>query len=889
MINVKFTLFAKPQPGIMTKKINLIDGEIVKDASKCLMNAGNSIVLEKPFKELPKLLDSLEKRYAVAWGISKYEEQIKIVAKSMESTSTDAISRTKENFSFPEKEPGVLMIDNDTGMATIELVAILETVMSNLKGIARIERPSCSSDIYAEGKLLTSEGTGRVYYLVDNAAEIPRIGKTLHQRLILDGHGYIQTTKSGAMLSRSLIDDCVWQAERLDFVAEPDLGKGLKRRAPKSKYSEGTALVTGDINDLTSEELERLEAIVTGLKARKMPEADKIKEQYINDEANKLVTECNISKSDAIEIVQQRTSRNLADNDILYFDDLGDVTVAEVLQDLKTYDQKTLADPLEPDYGGGRCKAIFFANIKNGSPRIHSFAHGGQTYKFGKFDESEKPTLILPGYKDTRLNDCSQTLGELLAETGLFYVREGKLFKITEMGLELVLAPSLCGHAETVANLRKTNKDGDLILALMHDPLAKQMIHNQLLLEAIPEIKNISDCPVLVESNNTVEEVVGYHEPSKVYAKGAMPENMELDEAKKLIDDLLHDFKFVSQADKSRAFALLISPALLHGGLVDARVPMFTIEGNSPGTGKGILANICAAIYNRTFENITNKSGGVGSFDESLGSALYGGKGLTLFDNFRGRLDSQRLESMLTEDHVQVRIPHRDSIKVNVTRNIFVLTSNGVEFTEDLGRRIMTIKLEKQPSNYPFVHDDFPGHVKKNQPKYLGAVFTIIKHWYCQGAKTSGAKLPSFTPWVKVVDYIVTDIMSLPSLLDGNQDAVERMANPARSWLREVALHFIKNEIFDEMTTTGICQEIDGSVKIPGLDEGAVLNDETIECARSATGKQLKKAFGDTDVIQFERIKIKRLIDWDDSGNDKKKYRFTRVSDILEIDIEDLF
>ncbi|MEA1923912.1 MAG: hypothetical protein U9N63_14825 [Pseudomonadota bacterium] len=433
MSNIRFTVFTKPQPGIMTKKINLVDGQLVKDGSQCWLSCGTAETIKVPFNELPARLDLTEQNQAVSWGICK-DERIKIVKQSKEANTPNAVSRTAKHFDFPKGKPAVMMLDNDTGISTTRFIEIIQEVMPQFKGVARVERPSCSSDIYNGGKLLTSTGSGRVYLLVNDGSAIPKIGKILHQRLILAGHGSIQITKNGAMLVRSLVDDCVWQAERLDFAAAPVLGDGLERRAPGAKYFDGAPLVAADVEDLTQAEERRLDAIIGGLKAKAEPKADKAKSKYIDVEAEKLVKATSIQKPDAVSIIRQRTAGNLVAGDVLHFDDLGIVSVADVLDNRARYNLETLADPLEPGYGGGRCKAIFYAN--DGRPTIHSFAHGSQVYRLGlarncgqTLEQPEKPQLMLPGVGMT-LNNCANTIGRLLAKTGRFYIRNGVLHEV---------------------------------------------------------------------------------------------------------------------------------------------------------------------------------------------------------------------------------------------------------------------------------------------------------------------------------------------------------------------------------------------------------------------------------------------------------------------------
>ena len=64
----------------------------------------------------------------------------------------------------------------------------------------------------------------------------------------------------------------------------------------------------------------------------------------------------------------------------LQTDEHGLVYVHELLGDEETYDGATMADPREPDYGGGSCKAKYFVNEHTGQPMIYSQAHGGILY-----------------------------------------------------------------------------------------------------------------------------------------------------------------------------------------------------------------------------------------------------------------------------------------------------------------------------------------------------------------------------------------------------------------------------------------------------------------------------------------------------------------------------
>ncbi len=446
------------------------------------------------------------------------------------------------------------------------------------------------------------------------------------------------------------------------------------------------------------------------------------------------------------------------------------------------------------------------------------------------------------------------------------------------MRLQQIKPAAFCGIAEEVADLKKYNAKGKEGPAIMSEATARQLLANRHLLQSIPEIKNISACPVLVKNaDGNLEVVTGYHANSKVYAQGTKPKEMKSVDAINLLLELLTDFKTPSDADKSRVLALMLSPALIHGGILDARVPVLVIEGDSPGAGKGTVARVASAIYKTGYATITMRKGGVGSFDESLGAAYLAGKGFNLIDNFRGILNSQMFESALTEPFVQVRQPYQGNVECDVTRFINVITSNGLEMTTDLARRAMAIRLEKQPDNFPFKYVDIVKHVERNQPKYLGAVFSIIKYWHSCGAKTCGSSLPSFTEWAQSLDFIIKDIMFMPSILEGNQSAIKRMSNSALSWLREVALHITKKKLFSNLSTTAIVKEIDGSIPVPGLQVDEQLNEDTLQKANIATGIQIGKAFRDQDEVIIDGLRIQRVKKWSSAHNELKTYKFTKL------------
>ena len=115
------------------------------------------------------------------------------------------------------------------------------------------------------------------------------------------------------------------------------------------------------------------------------PERAKARTAYVADQVRRLVERKRISHAAATRIVERQCGGILTAEVELAFDDeeLSGCTVADVLDDPDRFEDCTLADPIEGvEYGF--CKAKIMRR-EDGTPWIHSFAHGLTTYEL-KYD-----------------------------------------------------------------------------------------------------------------------------------------------------------------------------------------------------------------------------------------------------------------------------------------------------------------------------------------------------------------------------------------------------------------------------------------------------------------------------------------------------------------------
>jgi hypothetical protein len=352
----------------------------------------------------------------------------------------------------------------------------------------------------------------------------------------------------------------------------------------------------------------------------------------------------------------------------------------------------------------------------------------------------------------------------------------------------------------------------------------------------------------------------------------------------------MKDFSFQTPADKSRAYAALITPALVFADLLNGeRAPLFTVEANGSQAGKGFFVRSLCAVYNDKAGITTKKENkGTGSMKETFDSFVVQGKSFISLDNLRGHLDKQWLESFLTESSYSARVPYCKNVNVDPSNIILFITSNGVELTKDQANRCCIFRIRKQPEGYKyqqFGEMDILGYIKANQPAFLGAVFTIVKEYFSRGCPRTDENRHDFRGWTRILDYIVQEICGQAPLLDDHRELQGRMCNSSTQWLRDVSLAVIAAGRQDKPLETHQIADIISSsasdVKLPGLPENIDYNnaaDDQRSQVLMQLGKRLNSAFKDGDSFTIDGITITRTSEEhnDNSGRMRnyKKYIF---------------
>jgi len=402
--SITFSLVTKNE-GILTKTIGIdSNGQLLKDSSKCTLPIGQIKTVKTTIEKFTNDLRKVEKNQALVPGISLYPKAIIGSKYNLESVKTDnpdshVITRTKDNLTYPDG-PGLMMLDHDKPRSNAiafddkaikpltpdDLIKVISQIFPEINLCVWVSTPSTSSCIYdSNGKELRGKGDGfHLYLFPQNAQDIERFLDVLGKRLILAGYGRIEFSKTGSLLVRTIIDLSVGSPERLDFVAGAVCGKGLAQQLPDPHLHKGNLLDTSLLHDLTDDEQTKYVEIVAELKDNAGPTHKQLRQLYRDKEVAQL-TGTGMDKKAAIKIVDSRIDGVLGDDLLLFLSNGENITVGTLLANGSKYDGMSMADPVEPEYGGwDRGKAKFYWN--DGRPCINSFAHGSRKYTFESFN-----------------------------------------------------------------------------------------------------------------------------------------------------------------------------------------------------------------------------------------------------------------------------------------------------------------------------------------------------------------------------------------------------------------------------------------------------------------------------------------------------------------------
>jgi DNA primase len=264
------------------------------------------------------------------------------------------------------------------------------------------------------------------------------------------------------------------------------------------------------------------------------------------------------------------------------------------------------------------------------------------------------------------------------------------------------------------------------------------------------------------------------------------PKPYQVQGAKALIlDDLLVDFPFVKEADRTAILAALFLPFARR--LISGSTPIHLIEAPTPGAGKTKLCDLISIIatghccHAQTLPTIEEE------IRKKLTSELFSAQPIILLDNAKGRriIDSNTLAAILTTDIWKDRLLGQSAMISMKNLALWMLTANNPLLSNEITRRCIRIRLDPKEDRpwqrTGFKHDPIIEWAKANRKRLLRAVLTMIQSWVAESMPLGEQRLGSFENWAAVMSGIF-DVLEIPGFL-GNLDAFYAAAdNEGEMW-----------------------------------------------------------------------------------------------------------
>jgi hypothetical protein len=506
----------------------------------------------------------------------------------------------------------------------------------------------------------------------------------------------------------------------------------------------------------------------------------------------------------------------------------------------------------------------------------------------------QKPLVMLPG-KDSTMSETAENLYRAAAAQGGLYNHKRMVSKLdrpdgkTAQMVALTAATARTEFEKFVRFGRKT-KTGTSADVLSESD-SKALLSSDVATEILPTVNGVLRRPIPVLRDGKIELLKkGYNAGSGFLVEdGSIVESDTLEEAVGYIVALVDGFNFQTDSDKARAISAILTPALKMGGFITGNTPIDVVEASESQTGKTYFLRLRSIVYGEEPNVLAEQKGGVGSTDERIAAVLLEGSPFVILDNFRGSLDSQLLETYMTNrGRLGVRVPYAGLKYVDGSNLSISISSNGMTMTEDLANRSSFIRLNKDAGG-DFIQIDgmyIDEFAAKFQKHLIGAITKVIRHYHEEKMPKTAEKRHSFRDWAQSLDWIVQNVFRLPPLIDGNMEIQKRAQNPSLAFVRSLAIAIEKagrlEEHFRARELSNFCDGL--GLVIPGVNYEAG-KDENDDSHGRQIGKIMADVFVRDSEVTLDQFKVgrERASFMNNSGNWDKGFRYTFTRIIKEV------
>lgn len=321
----------------------------------------------------------------------------------------------------------------------------------------------------------------------------------------------------------------------------------------------------------------------------------------------------------------------------------------------------------------------------------------------------------------------------------------------------------------------------------------------------IPSLMGLVDTPTL-NIDGALLSTPGYDRSCGLYlafAEGAFPPiplNPTREHAIEALDvilDVIHEFPFVSEADRAVVVSAILT-SLIRPSLRTA--PLFAFVASKMGSGKSLLADIVALIATGRPASVMSQGADENEDKKRMLPILAEGDGVAVIDNIERPFGSAALCSILTQTTWRDRVLGKSqTLAVPTTNTTWLATGNNIAFVGDITTRVLVCMLDakvEHPEERKFDRN-LHRFVPENRARLVVAGLTVLRAYHVAGRPDQG--LPVFGRFEEWSDWVRSALVWLgmddPCITRKRAEEVDPVRNELRQLLAALESVF-GNETF---------------------------------------------------------------------------------------------
>ena len=760
------TVFTSTRPAQLGKVFSIQDGQLNKTVAANMVEGYYEV---KAFNNRPsfaKLLMTIGTNQAICTSLPRLDTWRGRVVVESKAKTAGCLARTKNDFPF-KAVPGVLTLDYDppkgqTALTRDELLGKFLLLCPAAANAGVIWWCSGSSHIHGPAGEMQGLRGQRLYVLIQDISDTERTGAVLRDLCWLNGLGRIEISSSGSLLKRSLWDEMMSQAARLDFIG------GAVCTPPLHQERGEPVLLGGDGWLDTRTALLELTESQRSAVARAQRDACEIVKDAANairlkwtdgrvrTEATQLQNEKKLPEAVALEqarrFVEAALAGTLQGDFRIPLPNGAFVTVSTVLENWQTWDRKKTLDPLEPEHRGGEACGMLF--LSGATPVLFTFAHGGMTFRLTRKPERVLNVQGRQSFVADKLAQALSSQGDvfLSGSADLVQALPGRFMLLDKAAIQYLL-----GHRVLLVNM-KDGRDVSINMPVELVALAMAAL-GQKPKQTPPQLLAVTSLPYAT-ANRRLVTTAGFDQEAGVY-NTMQGEEIELPDPVTREDCLQAlitiwapwaEYVWATSADRAGMLAAIFTTVLRPAMSI---APAVFFDAPVQASGKTKAAQALGALMTGGYVGVSPFVEGRNQepeYSKEIIAMLRSERRFWLLDNVKGRFQSAVLSGLITSGRVQGRILGLSKDGDFSGRVMLVATGNNATLDSDLNRRFLCCRIDTGVEKPSEVNHRFePAQLAKETRLQIAvAVLTILKAcWASQAVIVQGGR--DFHEWTALV------------------------------------------------------------------------------------------------------------------------------------------